>query len=103
MDEDGVEPKTKAKPKAEDVEDDPNDLSKYNLDNYDEENIGAGAYTECGLVTPTYSFAASGPFSNIKGLTYYRSNDDDPYITLKEVRLQTHPPRSLTNAGAGRR
>lgn len=27
---------------------------------------------------------AMGPFSNIKGLTYYRNNDEDPYITLKE-------------------
>lgn len=26
-----------------------------------------------------------GPFSNIKGLTYYRNNDEDPFITLKEV------------------
>ncbi len=25
-----------------------------------------------------------GPFSNIKGLTYYRNNDEDPFITLKE-------------------
>ena len=28
---------------------------------------------------------ALGPFSNIKGLTYYRDNNEDPYITLKEV------------------
>jgi periodic tryptophan protein 1 len=27
-----------------------------------------------------------GPFSNIKGLTYYRDNEEDPYITLKDVR-----------------
>lgn len=27
-----------------------------------------------------------GPFSTIKGLTYYRDNNDDPYITLKEVK-----------------
>lgn len=27
-----------------------------------------------------------GPFSNIKGLTYYRNNDEDPYITMKDVR-----------------
>ncbi|KAF9243446.1 transductin family protein/WD-40 repeat family protein [Melanogaster broomeanus] len=44
------------------------DLSQYNLDDYDddvkEEDVG--------------------PFSNIKGLTYYRDNADDPYITLKE-------------------
>ncbi|CAL1716964.1 unnamed protein product [Somion occarium] len=44
------------------------DLAKYNLDNYDEED----------------DMPAMGPFSNIKGLTYYRNNDEDPYITLKE-------------------
>jgi hypothetical protein len=32
-------------------------------------------------------FIATGPFSNIKGLTYYRDNEDDPYITLKDVSL----------------
>jgi hypothetical protein len=32
------------------------------------------------------SVTAVGPFSNIKGLTYYRDNEEDPYITLKEVR-----------------
>ena len=29
--------------------------------------------------------SAMGPFSSIKGLTYYRNNDEDPYITMKEV------------------
>ena len=32
------------------------------------------------------SNSALGPFTNIKGLQFYRDNDDDPYITLKEVR-----------------
>ncbi len=49
---------------------DPNDLSAYNLDTYDTE-VSQGA--------------AMGAFSNIKGLTFYRDNNDDPYITLKEV------------------
>ena len=38
------------------------------------------------LVTSSDIHEAVGPFSNIKGLTYYRSNEEDPYITLKEVR-----------------
>ncbi|KAJ2926909.1 hypothetical protein H1R20_g10167, partial [Candolleomyces eurysporus] len=53
--------KSKLAPKAKD------DLSEYNLDDYDEEETDAG-----------------GLFSNIKGLTYYKDNNDDPYITLKE-------------------
>lgn len=35
-------------------------------------------FVDCG--------AENGLFSNIKGLTYYKDNDDDPYITLKDVR-----------------
>ena len=26
-----------------------------------------------------------GAFANIKGLQFYRDNNEDPYITLKEV------------------
>ncbi|TDL25538.1 WD40 repeat-like protein [Rickenella mellea] len=44
------------------------DLSQYNLDEYGKESKSI----------------ATGPFSNIKGLTYYKDNEDDPYITLKE-------------------
>ncbi|PPR02610.1 hypothetical protein CVT24_002181 [Panaeolus cyanescens] len=42
----------------------PDDLSKYNLDDYDNDEKETGA--------------------NIKGLTYYRNNEDDPFITLKD-------------------
>ncbi|TIC21145.1 WD40 repeat-like protein [Wallemia mellicola] len=48
---------------------DPNDLSEYNLENYDEESNEAGAL---------------GAFSNIKGLSYYKNQDEDPYVTLSE-------------------
>ncbi|UZJ55279.1 hypothetical protein CBS101457_004599 [Exobasidium rhododendri] len=46
------------------------DLSQYNLDTYDEGES-----------------APMGPFSNIKGLQFYRNNDEDPYITLKDDTL----------------
>ena len=64
MDVDEGAPKKEAKKKGGD------DLSEYKLDDYDEEE------TETG-----------GLFSNIKGLTYYKDNEEDPYITLKEVSL----------------
>ncbi|CAD6884548.1 unnamed protein product [Tilletia laevis] len=50
------------------VIEDPNDLSKYNLDNYDNEQSNP---------------ISLGPFSNLKGLSYFQNNDEDPYITLK--------------------
>ncbi|KAF5327650.1 hypothetical protein D9619_004799 [Psilocybe cf. subviscida] len=50
-------------PKAKDE-----DLAEYNLDDYDDE----------GTADPV------GPFSNIKGLKYYRDNEEDPYITMKD-------------------
>ncbi|RSH79788.1 uncharacterized protein EHS24_009447 [Apiotrichum porosum] len=48
---------------------DPNDLSAFKMDEYDDEPSTA---------------PMMGAFSNVKGLTYYRDNNDDPYITLKE-------------------
>ncbi|KAG2344956.1 WD40 repeat-like protein [Suillus weaverae] len=52
-----------------DVPENGDDLAQYNLDEYDEDDA-----KEDGV----------GPFSNIKGLTFYRDNQDDPYITLKD-------------------
>lgn len=52
-----------------DVEMDEDDLAKYKLDTYDDEE-------STGI--------AMGAFSNIKGLSFYKSNEDDPYITLKD-------------------
>ncbi|KAJ7476146.1 WD40-repeat-containing domain protein, partial [Mycena latifolia] len=63
-DEDAMDVDSEAKPKKRN----PDDLTEYNLDDYDND----------------VQTAAAGPFSNIKGLTYYRDNEEDPYITLKE-------------------
>ena len=52
------------------------DLSEYNLDTYDEDDANE---------------AELGPFTNVKGLTYYRNNDEDPYITLKDVSSSIEP------------
>lgn len=53
---------------------DPNDLSEYNLDDYDNEQSTG---------------TQMGAFSNIKGLQFYTNNEEDPYITLKEVSRQS--------------
>ncbi|KAH9949990.1 transducin family protein/WD-40 repeat family protein [Amylocystis lapponica] len=60
--------KSKPKPKPKSKGDPDDELAEYNLDDYDDDD----------------AMPAMGPFSNIKGLTYYRNNDEDPYITLKE-------------------
>ena len=69
---------------------DEDEMAKYNLDDYDKESqsIGNALYAYFNFLPEfwkAYFILASGPFSNIKGLTYYKDNDDDPYITLKEV------------------
>ncbi|KAF8126414.1 hypothetical protein K438DRAFT_2146192 [Mycena galopus ATCC 62051] len=58
VDEDAMDVDSDSKPKTRN----PDVLSEYNLDDYDNDRM---------------------PFSNIKGLTYYRDNEEDPYITLK--------------------
>jgi periodic tryptophan protein 1 len=37
----------------------------------------------------TLTRSAMGAFANVKGLAFYRDNDDDPYITLKEDEDET--------------
>lgn len=64
-----------AEAEAKDATED-DEMSKYNLDAYDEGES-----------------AAMGPFSNIKGLQYYRNNDEDPYITLKDDALDEEEER----------
>ncbi|PWN28413.1 WD40 repeat-like protein, partial [Jaminaea rosea] len=60
---------TKTEKAEEEKGADEDELAKYKLDTYDEEQ-------STGI--------AMGAFSNIKGLSFYKSNDDDPYITLKD-------------------
>ncbi|WRT64681.1 uncharacterized protein IL334_001615 [Kwoniella shivajii] len=58
-----TEPKEPPKPS------DPNDISAFKMEEYDnEESKGV----------------AMGAFANVKGLSFYRDNNEDPYITLKE-------------------
>jgi periodic tryptophan protein 1 len=67
----------KAKPKKtkEEKEEEDDDLKEYDLDHYDDDVEG----DENGEKTGTL-----GMFSNIKSLAYYESNEEDPYITLKD-------------------
>ncbi|KAI9053789.1 hypothetical protein LZ554_002738 [Drepanopeziza brunnea f. sp. 'monogermtubi'] len=55
--------------------DEDDDLKEYDLDHYDddeEEDEKEGAATGMGM------------FGNVKSLAYHESNEDDPYITMKE-------------------
>jgi periodic tryptophan protein 1 len=67
-----------AKPKTGDG------LDEYNLENYDDDDTAPGISQFFVTIWPiSNDITAMGPFSNIKGLTYYRNNEEDPYITMK--------------------
>jgi hypothetical protein len=51
------------------------DLKVYNLDTYDENSDEDEAKQGSSF----------GLFSNVKGLSFHNSNEEDPYITLKDV------------------
>ncbi|KAB5530489.1 WD40-repeat-containing domain protein [Coniochaeta sp. 2T2.1] len=65
--------KKKATEDDEDVADADDDLKEYDLDHYDDDDEPDAAGTTMGM------------FGNVKSLAYYESNQDDPYITLKDV------------------
>lgn len=71
------------KPKAHD----PNDLSAFKMDEYDEESTGVGKLRP--FCWRNELMIAMGAFANVKGLSFYRDNNEDPYITLKEVSCST--------------
>ncbi|KAJ6260717.1 LOW QUALITY PROTEIN: hypothetical protein Dda_4946 [Drechslerella dactyloides] len=85
------EKKSKSKKDDEDADD---DLKEYNLDTYDDdEGDGEDAQT-------------MGMFGNIKSLSYYENNAEDPYITLPDneddserEELQVLPSDNLLLAG----
>lgn len=54
--------------------DDDDDLKEYDLDNYDDDV--AKDREAAGM--------SMGMFGNVKSLAYHESNEDDPYITMKE-------------------
>lgn len=66
------------------------ELKAYNLDTYDEESAEDEEKEGAGISRRKFSLTPPdfGIFSNVKGLSYYANNDEDPYITLKEVTAQ---------------
>ncbi|KAG8954407.1 hypothetical protein FRC04_011734 [Tulasnella sp. 424] len=68
MKEESDEKDKRQKKSKEDTMDRDDELAEYNLDDYDEEQPTSG----------------TNIFSNIKGLSYYADNAEDPYITLHD-------------------
>lgn len=76
----------------------------YDLEHYDSdgEADGGSVFPDCilsslliKLLPPAIGERVSGAGmgNGLAGLTYYASNEDDPYITLKNV-VRAHNPRS---------
>lgn len=84
---------------------DGDEMAKYNLDNYDEEESrGVGAWNRLEAFSSqpaNIHLAAMGAFSNIRGLTFYRDNNEDPYINLKDVSVEDRRPRNLAHCSFG--
>ncbi|OWP01270.1 hypothetical protein B2J93_5550 [Marssonina coronariae] len=58
--------------------DEDDDLKEYDLDNYDDDDDDDEDEDKAG------DGAGMGMFGNVKSLAYHKSNEDDPYITMKE-------------------
>jgi periodic tryptophan protein 1 len=78
-------------PTQEPATKDANDLSVYNLDDYDKEDETADLetgrndlYCECIQFWGVFIVPSIGVslFSNIKGLSFYPSNEEDPYVQV---------------------
>ncbi|KAF9059588.1 WD40-repeat-containing domain protein [Rhodocollybia butyracea] len=68
MDVDSEAPKPPTQEPSAEAKTNDDDLSKYNLDDYDDDGPGDSI----------------SHFSNINNIAVYKNNDEDPYITLKE-------------------
>ncbi|KAJ2902566.1 WD domain-containing protein [Zalerion maritima] len=63
------------------VEADDDDLKEYDLEHYDDDDDEAEEGQPMGM------------FGNIKSLAYHQSNEDDPYITLKDTKEEDDEER----------
>jgi periodic tryptophan protein 1 len=61
-------------------------LKEYNLDTYDDDSAEDEDKQRKGSseIIRISDISDFGIFSNVKGLSYYASNEEDPYITLKD-------------------
>ncbi|KAF4638036.1 hypothetical protein G7Y89_g66 [Cudoniella acicularis] len=61
---------------AKNIKDEDDDLKEYDLEHYDDDDDVAMEEEKEGI--------GMGMFGNVKSLAYHQSNEDDPYITMKE-------------------
>ena len=67
------------------------ELSEYKLDDYDEDEKPGGLFSPLQIkffsINRHLDQSGQGIFSNIKGLSYYADNSEDPYVTKDDVRV----------------